>query len=157
MNADDAGETRGHEEGAIPFYPLHMTKEIMVMIGVIIVVFTLSTIHPAGIEEPADSFSTPEHIKPEWYFLALYQALKYVPQGKVFDGLTFLNLAVLLQGAAFAFLVALPFIDGYPHSMARKRPLFLAVGLAAILFMLVFTYLGYFSGMKDPILGINVH
>lgn len=157
MEENKNGNGGGHEEGGIPFYPLHMMKEIMVTVGVVIVVFLLSTLHPAGLEEAADSFNTPAHIKPEWYFLSLYQALKYVPQGNFLGGLTFLNLAVALQGVGMLVLAAAPFLDKYPGKKAVRRPVFLALGIAALLFMLVFTYLGVFSGGKDPIFGMNIH
>lgn len=156
MSEQKTNEGEKHGEG-IPFFPLHMMKEIMVVIGVFTLLLILSTIHPAGIEEAADPFKTPAHIKPEWYFLSLYQALKYVPQGKFIGGLTYLNLAVALQGVGMVVLIALPFIDKYPSKRIWKRPLFLLLGIGAILFVVVFTYLGIFSGAKDPIFGMNIH
>lgn len=158
MNSLEAeNEARENGEGGVPFYPLHMMKEIMVALGVVIVIFALSTIHPAGLEEAADGFKTPEHVKPEWYFLSLYQALKYVPNGNLLGGFTYLNLAVAVQGLFFATLIALPFVDKYPNKAIRKRPLFLLLGIGAIIFMLVFTYLGFYSGGEDPIFGIRIH
>ena len=32
---------------------------------------------PVGLEERADPFKTPPHVTPEWYFLAVYQGLKF--------------------------------------------------------------------------------
>ena len=40
----------------------------------------LGLLLPVGIGEPADPLNTPAHVKPEWYFLALYQLLKYIPK-----------------------------------------------------------------------------
>lgn len=146
-----------HEDEGIPFFPLHMMKEIMVMVGVLMLLFTLATWMPAALEEAADSFKTPPHIKPEWYFLATYQALKYVPQGMAFAGLTFLNLAISAMGLFFGFLAALPFIDRSPHTRMKRRPLFLIVGIGIVIFLVVFTYLGLYSGGRDPIFHILIH
>ena len=144
-------------EGSIPFYPLHMTKEIMVVVGVLIVLLGLATLHPAGLQGAADSFKTPPHIKPEWYFVAMYQALKYVPSGMAFLGLTYLNLAMVVTGLLILAMMAVPFLDKSPYTMARKRPVFTALGVCALIFMLVFTYLGVFSGGRDPIFGVFIH
>ena len=35
---------------------------------------------PVGLGDPADPLNTPAHVKPEWYFLALYQILKFIPK-----------------------------------------------------------------------------
>ena len=147
----DTNKHAPHGEGGVPFYPLHFMKEAMVMIGITIFLIIVATAGPAGLEAAADSFTTPEHIKPEWYFLSMYQALKYVPQGVAFLNLTWLNVAVLVMGLAIMFLAVLPFVDRSPFTRARKRPVFLALGVAAVIALIVFTYLGHFSGHTDPI------
>ena len=56
--------------------------EFYVVVGIVIlalVVGTLGMLFPVGLGAPADPLDTPLHVKPEWYFLALYQLLKYVP------------------------------------------------------------------------------
>lgn len=139
------------EEGAIPFYPLHMMKEIMVTLGILAALFALATFLPAHLKAPADSFNTPPHIKPEWYFLAAYQALKYFPSGELFSGLSFVSIGVLLINFAYIFLFILPFVDRYKGKAARKRPLFLLAGVVAVVMIIALTYLGHFSGRVDPI------
>ena len=64
------------EEEGIPFFPNHLLKEVIVAFMLIALLLTLATYYPAPMEPPADPFTTPEHIKPEWYFLAAYQGLK---------------------------------------------------------------------------------
>jgi quinol-cytochrome oxidoreductase complex cytochrome b subunit len=149
-------QLQDEESGGIPFYPLHFMKEVMVVTAVLLVILALSIFFPAGLQEAADSFSTPEHIKPEWVFLAMYQLLKYVPQGVAFGNVTYLNLFVAATGILGLAVAALPFLDRSPHTMARKRPLFLALGLLALALFVVFTYLGHFSGARDPIFGMLI-
>lgn len=144
------------EPGGVPFYPLHFMKEVMVVVAIFTAILALSTFAPAELQEAADSFNTPAHIKPEWYFLAVYQALKYVPQGLAFGTITFLNLFVSFLGLLLAGLISLPFLDRSPHTMARRRPLFLVLGLLAIFLFLALTYLGYFSGGPDPVFGMRI-
>ena len=71
------------EDETIPFYPDHVKTEFYVTIGVVAVVFLVGIVGlfmPVGLGDPADPMNTPAHAKPEWYFLALYQLLKYIPK-----------------------------------------------------------------------------
>ena len=43
-------------------------------------VLFLANLIPAPMGAPADPLKTPAGIKPEWYFLSVYQILKYVPK-----------------------------------------------------------------------------
>ncbi len=66
-------------------------------------------------EIPADPFDTPEHIKPEWYFLAAYQFLKIIPSEIG---------ALILQSGAVLVFIFLPFIDRSEEKRIYKRPFF---------------------------------
>ena len=100
------------EKDSIPFYPDHVRTEFYVVIGImvlVIIVGVLGMINPLGLQAPADSLNTPLHVKPEWYFLALYQLLKYIPpQVLGIDGPVFGVVAILLAVLAVIFW---PFLD----------------------------------------------
>lgn len=71
------------ERKTIPFFPDHLKTEAWVTMGVLgiaAIVGVISVFNPIGLGEPADPMVTPAHTKPEWYFLFLYQLLKYVPK-----------------------------------------------------------------------------
>jgi quinol-cytochrome oxidoreductase complex cytochrome b subunit len=71
------------EGESIPFYPDHVKIEFYVTLGILVLVFIVGILGltiPVGLDAPADPLNTPEHVKPEWYFLALYQLLKYIPK-----------------------------------------------------------------------------
>lgn len=87
-------------------------------------------------EVPADPFNTPEHIKPEWYFLASYQFLKIIPSE--FGALILMSIAVLL-------FVFLPFIDRSEENNILKRPVFLMLVLVCIIGFVGLTVWGYLS------------
>ncbi len=57
--------------------------------------------------EPADPRVTPIHIRPEWYFLAMYQCLKLFPAE--FLGLSGKTLGVLSQAGCILAVILLPF------------------------------------------------
>jgi quinol-cytochrome oxidoreductase complex cytochrome b subunit len=68
---------------SIPFYPDHVKTEFMVVIGIVVLVLAIGIFglfNPIGQQAPADAMDTPAHVKPEWYFLGLYQLLKYIPK-----------------------------------------------------------------------------
>jgi quinol-cytochrome oxidoreductase complex cytochrome b subunit len=67
----------------IPFYPEHVRSELKVIGGLLLLMAILGVVGlvaPLGLGPPADPLDTPAHVKPEWYFLALYQLLKYIPK-----------------------------------------------------------------------------
>jgi len=132
-----------HEEhaGGIPFFPNYTTKDLMVIsfflaLLAAVVFFAPGLLLPREAFEPADPFSTPVGIKPEWYFLASYQVLRLFPWEIV-------GLAV--QGAAVAFLLILPFIDRSHERRPARRPVFVTLYVLGILSYVILTIWGHFS------------
>ncbi len=78
-----------------------------------LVALTVQT-HGAELYAPADPAAN-FPARPEWYFLFLFQLLKY------FEGPLQIVATVIIPGAATVFLVALPFIDRAPDRRLRKR------------------------------------
>ena len=71
------------QKDTIPFFPDHITTEFVVTVGIMVVVVILGVVglfSPVGLQDPADPMNTPAHVKPEWYLLALYQVLKFIPK-----------------------------------------------------------------------------
>ncbi len=98
----------------IPFYPDHLKTEIRVMWIIVIISLVIGVIglaFPVGLEEPADPMNTPEHVKPEWYFLGLYQLLKYVPK----------TVGVLIPIIGVIILMIWPFIDSKEDTHKQMR------------------------------------
>ena len=97
----------------------------------------LSALFPWELGTKADPFaSAPEGIKPEWYFLFLFQLLRL----KIFAGEfgQFLG-AIALPGAFMALLAALPFIDRDPERNIFKRPVALIGWIVVMVAILLFT------------------
>lgn len=113
-----------------PFWPDQIFKDAVFAIGIYAalagVVFWAGG---AELQAPADPASN-YLARPEWYFLFLFQLLKYC-QGKFLIVGT-----VIVPALALAFLFVLPFIDRNPSQYPSKRvPFFSAVfsGLAGII------------------------
>ncbi len=62
------------------FYPSFLFKEIFVMMLIFILVAVILAIYfPVGLGNPADPTDNLFIPKPEWYFLALYELLRFFP------------------------------------------------------------------------------
>ena len=115
---DDAGDKPKH----FNFFPDHMLTELMVGLALMILLSTLATILPPEMGPKADPLSTPEVIKPEWFFYATFRWLK------LFAGTT----AVLSMGLLVFLMIIWTFIDGgirrvFPKSQASVR-----IGIVAV-------------------------
>ena len=124
------------DEGeSIPFFPNHFITEAKVVLGIVILVVIIGTIGlfaPVGVEEPADPLNTPEHVKPEWYFLALYQLLKFVPETL---GVTALVLAVI-------FVFIWPFIDHKKETTTKTRKIRFIIAITGVIIYIALTIWG---------------
>ena len=83
--------------------------------------------------------STPLGIKPEWYFLFMFQTLKFFPAKIfVFDGEV---VGVTLFGAAGLLWFLTPFWDSKTPKGKRNR-IIAYVGIAVILYVIIMTIIG---------------
>lgn len=128
--------TKGGE--GIPFFPHHVLKEGIVFFVLLGVMITLSILVPFELGEKADSLQTPHAIKPEWYFLPMYQVLKYFPK--------LVGIFVVSLGPIFLFLW--PFLDRTKERHPMKRPVSVVIGVLVVLSLLIFGAMGYLSESK---------
>jgi ubiquinol-cytochrome c reductase cytochrome b subunit len=137
------GTSFEHEQhpGGIPFFPQYTLEELGIVcfflaLLVAVTFFAPELFIPHSALEPADPFTTPEHIKPEWYFLWAYQTLKIFPS-------KLMGLAV--QGGLMTFLALLPFIDRGAERRPIKRPLFVTAYVLTLLVMIGISVWGHYS------------
>jgi len=123
------------EDDTIPFFPNYIILEVIVSYLVLAALIVLATVLPTGLEEKADPFSTPEHIKPEWYFLWIYQFIK-LPDRVLGQGLAAGLAGILIPGIGILLLIFLPFLDRKPERHPRRRKVAMIV-TALILAILV--------------------
>jgi quinol-cytochrome oxidoreductase complex cytochrome b subunit len=121
------------DEDSIPFYPDHVRSEVKVIGGItaiVLIVGILGILLPVGIGEPADPMNTPLHVKPEWYFLALYQLLKFIPK----------TIGAVIPVILLIVLTFWPFIDRKPETsrkVQRLRFIIVAVSLVVLAAMTI--------------------
>jgi len=101
----------------------------------------LAALFPWELGEKADAFApAPAGIKPEWYFLFMFQTLKLLP-AKIwkFDGEV---LGIMAFNVVALLLFIVPFVDGGPGN-PRRRLIFNVCGVLALLYIVVMTIVGY--------------
>ncbi|MBI2122732.1 MAG: cytochrome bc complex cytochrome b subunit [Armatimonadetes bacterium] len=95
----------------------------------------ISVVLPAESGRRADPTRTPLPILSDWYFLALYQYVKYTPP--LWAGLG--------PGLLINFGMLVPFLDRSKGRRPLERPFFFVVGLLAVIYFIVFTALIMFN------------
>jgi cytochrome b6 len=120
----------------IPFWPNFVYREMIVWLILVGILFSIAVFLPPSLDKPADLMAAaPEGVKPEWYFLFLFQTLKIFPGKMLFvNGDT---VAVLLILLGFLFIFCLPFIDTKPTE--RRGKIITGLGYAFIVYALIFS------------------
>ncbi len=109
-------EYKKEKEKGVPFFPDIIFKDTIASLLIFIILVALAYFIGAPLEaraNPADTTYTP---RPEWYFLFLFQALKYFPGNLEVVG------AMVLPGLFILLLILLPFIDKSPKRFFLNRP-----------------------------------
>lgn len=104
--------------GALRFFPDFLMRDMVGWLVAVGLLAALAAFLPWELGKKADPFSSaPSGIRPEWYFLWMFQALKYLPARVA--GLPGETLGVFFFGLLAAVIVALPLLD---RGAARERP-----------------------------------
>jgi ubiquinol-cytochrome c reductase cytochrome b subunit len=119
-----SGPVRSRPGTPMPFYPYQAARDATVVAAVLVALVAFAWSGPPPLEAPADPTDATFVPRPEWYFLGLFQLLKYFPGRWEVVG------AIVLPGVLGAMLALLPWIDRGPERDPRKRRL--VVGGAAI-------------------------
>lgn len=94
----------------IPFFPDFLMRDAVGWLAAVGILAALAAFFPWELGVKADPFApAPAGIRPEWYFLWMFQGLKYLP-AKV-AGIPGETLGVLLFGLLAGALVAVPWLD----------------------------------------------
>lgn len=119
------------------YWPEPVVEDIIVAALVLVAVFALMMVNGVPLEAPADPTNTAYVPRPEWYFMFLFQLLKYFPG----------NLEWLAAGVipplALLVLLFLPLIDRSPWRSPRRRPVAMALGILAFLVLAYLTWAAY--------------
>ena len=140
--SEPLGMDEEHERKTMPFFPNFMLRDVLLWLIVLNVLAVLAVFFPWELGRKADPFaSAPAGIRPEWYFLFMFQSLKYVPPRILFlDGEV---LGIGLFGVAGLIWLLVPFWDRKSARGLRGRGISY-IGIGVVVYILVFTILGWF-------------
>jgi mono/diheme cytochrome c family protein len=124
-----------------PFFPDVIFKDAVVMVIVFLVVLALAAFVGVPMEQVADPTTTTYVPRPEWYFLFLFEMLKFFPGRLEFVG------ALIVPAAFFILLFVLPYIDRNPSRRYRSRPV--ALGAATVVAAAI-VFLGVRGALSQP-------
>jgi menaquinol-cytochrome c reductase cytochrome b/c subunit len=116
------------------FWPNFLLKEWMVGSVFLIGFLSLTIAHPSPLERIADPTDTGYIPLPDWYFLFLYQLLKYEYAAGPYTVIG----AMVMPGLAFGALLIAPWLDNGPERRPSKRPIavgLMLLGLASTIFL----------------------
>ncbi|MBI3562700.1 MAG: cytochrome bc complex cytochrome b subunit [Gammaproteobacteria bacterium] len=156
-NNPDGVEIKKHKDAngkpldGIAFHPYYTVKDIVGVVAFLIIFSVIMFFMPEGgglfLEPdnfvPANPLSTPEHIKPLWYFTPFYAILRAIPPmfESQFPG-------VIAMGVSIVVLFFLPWIDRHPVKSIRYRePIYT---LALMIFIVTFVALAWL-GMQPAL------
>ena len=129
------------ERKTMPFFPNFLLRDLLFWLIVLNLLAILAVFFPWELGKKADAFApAPAGIKPEWYFLFMFQTLKYIP-GKVlvFDGEV---LGILLFSLAGLLWTLVPFWDR-KSSRGEKSRSINYIGLFVVLYIIILTIIGW--------------
>lgn len=124
------------------FFPTFLLKDLMVWLLVLNALAVLVGIFPWGLGKEADPYApAPMGIKPEWYFLAMFQFLKLMPA--MVGPIEGEQLGMMFFGGIAGLFVIMPFID---RGDCPKAALFAkAFGILVAIGFVAFTIWGFVS------------
>lgn len=129
----DYSEYPGRTEA---FWPNFLLKEWLVGSVFLVGFLTLTLAHPAPLEGVADPTDAAYIPLPDWYFLFLYELLKY----KFASGPYVLIGVLVIPGLTFGGLLLAPFLDKGPGRRPHQRPISVAMMVLAVVSVMWLTY-----------------
>nr|BAD24800.1 cytochrome b [Varanus komodoensis] len=134
----------------IPFHPYHTLKDLLQGTILILVLMLLATFTPNILSDPenflpANPFTTPTHIKPEWYFLFAYAILRSIPNK--LGGVMALLASILI-------LLIIPNLHQSKQQTMNFRPLSQFLFWTIIANVLILTWIGG-QPVEDPFILIG--
>ena len=146
MSVPPGIEKKSRNLKMMPFFPNFLLRDLLGWIVALGCLVAIAAIFPWELGIKADPFApAPAGIKPEWYFVFMFQTLKYIPaQIWIIDGEI---VGVLGFGLVAAILIFVPFLHRKADDQ-RTSLLFRVLGIIGIIFMLVMTAISYFGEVQ---------
>lgn len=118
-----------NEPKTFNFFPDHFYTELIIGLVLMILLSVLATALPAVMGPRADPLTTPEVIKPEWFFYVSFRWLK------LFSG----TFAVLSSGLIVFVMFVWPFIDAWIRRRTRFAEASVWIGIVGVFLIIGLT------------------
>jgi quinol-cytochrome oxidoreductase complex cytochrome b subunit len=139
-------EREGRPARGMRFFPHFALREAFVWTLALGILAALAALAPWELGEKADPFAPAyRDIRPEWYFMFMFQTLKLVPGGEV-AGMEYEAIPILVFGLLGLILVLVPFLDR-GAAVRGRSPAFTILGVVALSYAVAMTAWGYGSLM----------
>ncbi len=134
----------------MPFFPNFVLRDIVGWLVALGILAALAAIFPWELGEKADPFApAPKGIRPEWFFVWMFQTLKIFPAHiGVFEGE---QVAIAGFGILLALIAAVPLLDNHGTRQPLAR-IFTILGWMLLAYVVLMTFSGYF---ETPVLAAS--
>jgi len=140
MSVPPAAEREASRRRPMRFFPDFALRDLFGWTLALAALAALAALFPWELGEKADPFAPAfKDIRPEWYFMFMFETLKLVPGGEVL-GIEYEAIPILLFGLGGLALLLVPFVD----RGGRGRWL-TAAGALALVYVVGMTAVGYRS------------
>jgi cytochrome b6 len=141
MSVPPGAEGKGAAKRPMPFVPSFLLRDLVGWLVALAALAALAAYLPAELGKKADPFApAPAGIRPEWYFMFMFQTLKMLPSHIL--GIEGEIVGILAFGAGGILLLLVPFLDRRAGREKGGR-LFTWIALTIIAYMILLTYIGY--------------
>jgi cytochrome b6 len=136
MSVPLEAEVKKKKVPALPFWPNFILREVMIWLVLLGTLLTVALVFAPTLGPSADMMApAPAGVKPEWYFLFLFQTLKIFPGNM--GPVTGEFVAVVLILVAIVAIFFLPFIDTKPEG--KKGRIINYLGVLGLIYAIVFS------------------
>lgn len=132
------------------FYPRQVVMDMTVSLLLIFALGALAYFSPTELGPRANPADTQYVPRPEWYYLPIFQWLKY------FKGSLALFGIVVIPSLTAALVVFLPFYDRGIERRPWKRPIAVGIFFAILGTLITFGWLSGYEDQKDPAIAKQV-
>ncbi len=135
------------KQNGVKFWPDIIFKDLVITFAIFIILVILATwigISQAPKADPSDSAYIP---RPEWYFLFLFQMLKYFPGKLEWLGTTIIPIIAVLA------LFLLPFFDRNPRRFWKARPWAIGIMTVIVVGMVILTVVAVVTTPPQEVTG----
>jgi menaquinol-cytochrome c reductase cytochrome b/c subunit len=135
------------KQNGVKFWPDIIYKDVVITLALFIILVILATWIGVSQEPKADPSDSAYVPRPEWYFLFLFQMLKYFPGALEWLGTTIIPILAILA------LVLLPFFDRNSRRYWKARPWAIGIMTVMVVGIVVLTVLAVVTTPAQEVTG----